>query len=71
MNMTTRASIQSARNRLKSFPKLLHACSSEASVYGKCVSAKSDDIAPGVCAQEFQLFMQCARKAAQQMKTRI
>merc|ERR1712193_71986 len=70
-NNMTLASVQRARHRLKMFPKLVTSCSSEASVYGKCISLKADDIAPNVCGEEFKMFMQCARKAAQKMNTRI
>ena len=69
--MTVRQSMQSARNRLKMFPKLVTSCSGEATAYGKCVNLKADDIAPGACAEEFKLFIECARKAAKQMNSRI
>ena len=69
--MTVRQSVQNARSRMKMFPKLLASCSQEASVYGKCVNLKADDLAPGACAEEFKLFMQCAKKNAQKMGSRI
>lgn len=67
----TKASLQSARNRLAAFPKLTAACSKEALVYGQCVTRKHDDIVQNSCQKEFQQFRACLQNAAQKMKIRI
>ena len=69
--MSKQASLQSARKRLQSYPKIFAACSPEASVYGKCVAQKYEDISPMACRDEFQAFKTCLKKAAQDMKTRL
>lgn len=67
----TKASLQSARNRLKSFPKLLASCSKEGAVYGQCVSRKHEDVSLDACLKEFQMFRDCIRNAAKDMKIRV
>ena len=67
----TKASLQSARQRIQTFPKLLSLCSSEAAVYGKCVARKYEDIAPNACMKEFQMFRACLNDAARKMQIRI
>lgn len=67
----TKASLQSARNRLTAFPKLAAACSEQALVYGQCVTRKHDDIAHNSCQKEFQQFKTCLQTAARKAKVRI
>jgi len=67
----TKASLQNARHRLKTFPKIAASCSVEAIAYGKCVTGKHDDITHNSCLKEFQLFRQCLQSAAEKMKVRI
>ena len=67
----TKASLQSARKRLQTFPKLLTNCNAEAAIYGKCVARKHEDIAPNTCLKEFQLFKECLNNAAKTMKIKI
>lgn len=67
----TKASLQSARKRLQTFPRLVQSCSGEAAVYAKCVVQKHEDISPHACEKEFLLFKECLEKAARKLKTRI
>lgn len=66
-----KASLQSARQRIQSFPKLILLCSGEATVYGKCVARKYEDIAPNACMKEFQMFKACLNDAAKKIQTKI
>lgn len=67
----TRASLQSARNRLKSFPTLAASCSKEGTLYAMCVTRKHEMIDHMSCQEEFQKFRQCLQNAASKLKTRI
>ena len=62
--------VKSARNRLRTFPKLLAECSAAASVYAKCVS-QSDDPKQHQCQKEFLQFKECLANAAKKNGTRI
>ncbi|GCB62351.1 NADH dehydrogenase [ubiquinone] 1 alpha subcomplex assembly factor 8 [Scyliorhinus torazame] len=51
-----------ARDRLRSFPRLVAACAEEASAYGRCVVANtqgSKDLRKDTCAKEFQALKSC------------
>lgn len=56
--------------RLKSYPILLAKCSETASRYAACVT-KDFNVRKDACAKEFQLFKDCIRKTAQEMKLKI
>ena len=64
-------SIRSARHRMSLLPKLAAGCTSEASIYAKCVLAKENDIKLNDCAKEFDLFRTCIRKQAKNLKSRF
>lgn len=66
----TMEAVKSARNRLKTFPKLLAECSTAAAAYAKCVS-QSDDPKHHQCQKEFLAFKECLASAAKKSGTRI
>lgn len=62
--------LRSRTQRLKSYPILLVKCSETAALYAACVT-KDFNVQKGACAREFQLFRECIRKTAQEMKIKI
>ena len=63
-------SVQSARARLRAYPRLLQECSPQASAYAKCVSLDLD-VRKGACSKEFEAFVSCIRGAAAKFGTRL
>ena len=67
----TKASLQSARNRLQKFPQMFTSCSKEAVVYGQCVTRKYEDVSKDSCVKEFEMFRDCLQKAARNLKVKL
>ncbi|KAH8421086.1 hypothetical protein KR222_010848 [Zaprionus bogoriensis] len=63
-------SVRKANTRLRSYPILLAACSESASVYAACV-ARDLNVQHKVCEAEFKQFLNCIRKNAAELKTKL
>jgi len=63
-------SIKRARDRLKTYPKLVANCSSLGTDYARCVALK-ENVMKGDCNAEFEAFKKCLMDSAKRMKTRL
>jgi len=63
--------VKSARGRLKAYPQLLAGCGPQAAAYGKCVGLWLGEVKKDQCKQEFDVFMNCVRKSAKKLGTRL
>jgi NADH dehydrogenase [ubiquinone] 1 alpha subcomplex assembly factor 8 len=52
---------------LLKYSKLFTQCSAEASLYGKCVSLKADNIKKESCAKEFEQFKNCIKNVSRKL----
>ena len=64
-------SVKSARQRLKAYPQVLASCGPEAAAYGKCVGLWLGEVKKDQCKQEFVVFMDCVRKSATKIGTKL
>jgi len=58
------------KQRLLTYAPIIARCSTEASLYGKCVSIKSDKVQHQECAKEFKQLIECFNKQLKLTKTR-
>ncbi|XP_017865743.1 PREDICTED: uncharacterized protein LOC108615624 [Drosophila arizonae] len=63
-------SVRKANIRLRNYPLLLTKCSDKATLYAKCVS-RDINVHQKVCETEFKEFLDCMRKTAKDLKTKL
>ncbi|KAF0311761.1 NADH dehydrogenase [ubiquinone] 1 alpha subcomplex assembly factor 8 [Amphibalanus amphitrite] len=63
-------SLTRARARLRAYPRLLAACSTEGAAYARCVALKEGEAGKGECEKEFVVFRRCVQDAAKRLGTR-
>ena len=63
-------SIKRARARLRAYPRLLAACTTEGAAYARCVALKEGEARQGECGREFGEFRRCVQDAAKRLGTR-
>lgn len=63
-------SVRKAKQRLRNYPILLGKCAESATVYAACVTRDSN-VQHKTCDKEFQLFKDCLKSAAKEMKTKL
>lgn len=51
------------RQKMAVFARSLGSCSKQATVYGRCVASKVEDVQKGLCQMEFNAFKECVQKA--------
>lgn len=56
------------RRKFLKYSKYLANCTSEISLYGSCVSTKSDKISKGDCTKEFEALFRCVQKQITTLK---
>ncbi len=61
-------SVRRARDHLASFSKALVTCKSEASTYARCVQAKEKKLVKDACVEEFNIFMNCAKRVTARIR---
>jgi len=69
--ITEMESVLSARSRLAKYPLLVAECGPQTVKYGRCVGNAFDEVRKHQCSQEFKEMMDCIRKSAKKMKTKI
>ncbi|KAH8300231.1 hypothetical protein KR044_012014 [Drosophila immigrans] len=63
-------SVRKANTRLRNYPILLTKCAESASLYAACV-ARDTNVQQNICDAEFKQFMNCIRKSAAELKTKL
>ncbi|XP_043070422.1 uncharacterized protein LOC116805886 [Drosophila grimshawi] len=63
-------SVRKANTRLRNYPILLTRCSEKASLYAACVS-RDINVQQKICETEFKEFLDCIRKTAKELKTKL
>lgn len=63
-------SVRKANTRLRSYPILLTKCAEQASLYAACVS-RDVNVQHNICEAEFKQFLNCIRKSAAELKTKL
>ncbi|XP_030557676.1 uncharacterized protein LOC115760481 [Drosophila novamexicana] len=63
-------SVRKANTRLRNYPILLTRCAEQASLYAACVS-REINVQPKICENEFKEFLNCMRKTAKELKTKL
>lgn len=64
-------SVRKANNRMRSYPLVFGKCSVQGAAYATCVTQDFTNITLKACDKEFQLFKDCLKKAACEMKTKL
>lgn len=62
--------VRKARTRMRQYPMLLGKCSVQAGAYAACVT-QDFNVSHKACDNEFNLFKECLKKAAADMKTKL
>ncbi|XP_052843219.1 uncharacterized protein LOC128256726 [Drosophila gunungcola] len=63
-------SVRKANQRLRNYPVLLTKCADKATAYAVCVS-RDLNVQHKICDTEFKEFLNCIRKSALEMKTKL
>lgn len=63
--------VRKAKDRLSKYPLVFAKCSTQATLYARCVLLQEDSVKKDQCIKEFGEFKNCLQSAAKDVKTRL
>ncbi|ALC42308.1 CG42380 [Drosophila busckii] len=63
-------SVRKANTRLRNYPLYLSKCADRGAAYAACVT-RDLNVQQGSCDTEFKQFLNCIRKTAKELKTKL